>query len=401
MKKTIEEWIADYCAGTLTREEGEQLRQLLLHDPEARRFFRDAREAESLMRALEWDRRLDAREAWQRCLAAWKHRRQVRRLRRWVLSGVAAAVAVGAIVTALWIYPQTERAVLPQLAEVEQPSIAPGELKAVLSDESGQRLEITSASSSRIVAPDGTVLVNDSLEGLRYDRSRMEEQVKWQTLSVPVGGEYRFALPDGTRVWVNSASEVRFPTRFAGDLREIYMTGEVYMEVAHDARHPFVVHTGEKLVRVLGTTFNLAAYPDEQEVVATLVEGSVEFCDREKCVRLQPGEQAVLDEATGRIEKREVNTALYTSWASGMFEYENMPLEDIARQLSRWYDVQFVFDDTAFRSHAFTGVVKRTQTLEKVLSLIEKTTNVSFEITGRTVYIKRTEDAANTLRSGN
>lgn len=142
MKKTIEEWIADYCAGTLTREEGEQLRQLLLHDPEARRFFRDAREAESLMRALEWDRRLDAREAWQRCLAAWKHRRQVRRLRRWVLSGVAAAVAVGAIVTALWIYPRTERAVLPQLAEVEQPSIAPGELKAVLSDESGQRLEI-------------------------------------------------------------------------------------------------------------------------------------------------------------------------------------------------------------------------------------------------------------------
>ena len=356
MKKTIEEWIADYCAGTLTREEGEQLRQLLLHDPEARRFFRDAREAESLMRAL---------------------------------------------VTALWIYPRTERAVLPQLAEVEQPSIAPGELKAVLSDESGQRLEITSASSSRIVAPDGTVLVNDSLEGLRYDRSCMEEQVKWQTLSVPVGGEYRFALPDGTRVWVNSASEVRFPTRFAGDLREIYMTGEVYMEVAHDARHPFVVHTGEKLVRVLGTTFNLAAYPDEQEVVATLVEGSVEFCDREKCVRLQPGEQAVLDEATGRIEKREVNTALYTSWASGMFEYENMPLEDIARQLSRWYDVQFVFDDSAFRSHAFTGVVKRTQTLEKVLSLIEKTTNVSFEITGCTVHIKRTEDAANTLRSGN
>ena len=381
MKKTIEEWIADYCAGTLTREEGEQLRQLLLHDPEARRFFRDAREAESLMRALEWDRRLDAREAWQRCLAAWKHRRQVRRLRRWVLSGVAAAVVVVAVVTALWIYPRTERAVLPQLAEVEQPSIAPGELKAVLSDESGQRLEITSASSSRIVAPDGTVLVNDSLEGLRYDRSRTEEQVKWQTLSVPVGGEYRFALPDGTRVWVNSASEVRFPTRFAGDLREIYMTGEVYMEVAHDAR--------------------LAAYPDEQEVVATLVEGSVEFCDREKCVRLQPGEQAVLDEATGRIEKREVNTALYTSWASGMFEYENMPLEDIARQLSRWYDVQFVFDDSAFRSHALTGVVKRTQTLEKVLSLIEKTTNVSFEITGRTVHIKRTEDAANTLRSGN
>ena len=95
------------------------------------------------------------------------------------------------------------------------------------------------------------------------------------------------------------------------------MTGEIYMEVAHDAAHPFIVHTDDKSVRVLGTKFNLMAYPGDREVVTTLVEGSVEFCDRTKCVRLQPGEQAVLDEATGAIETREVNTALYTSWASG------------------------------------------------------------------------------------
>ena len=398
MKKTIEEYIADYMAGTLSREEAAELHRLLQEDPEAGRFFRDAREAESLLRALKLGESVQVPLAYARYVEAAGHRRRMRRLRRWTI-GVAAAAAVLAGV--LWITPLVNPPAPAVVATVEQPVIAPGELKATLRTENGQTLEITSASASRLVAPDGTIIENDSLEGLRFDRSRVEEAVSWQTLDVPVGGEYRFALPDGTRVWVNSASSVRFPNRFAGERREIYMTGEIYMEVAHDAARPFIVHTDDKSVRVLGTKFNLMAYPGDREVVTTLVEGSVEFCDRTKCVRLQPGEQAILDEATGAIETREVNTALYTSWASGMFEYENMPLEDIARQLTRWYDVQFVFDDPVFRAHAFTGVVKRTQTLDKVLSLIEKTTNVSFEITGRTVHVKRTEDAANTSRSDN
>ena len=225
--------------------------------------------------------------------------------------------------------------------------------------------------------------------------------MKYHTLAVPVGGEYHFTLVDGTRVWVNSASEVRFPNCFSGERREIYVKGEVYLEVARDEEHPFVVHAGENEVRVLGTRFNLTAYPDEQKVVTTLVEGSVEFRNDQSSIRLKPGEQSVLDRATNKLEKQKVDVSIYTSWVSGTFEYERMSLFDITRQLSRWYDVEFVYEAEEFRNHPFTGIVKRDQSLEDVLSLIEKTTNIKFKILGRTIIIKRAADAANISRSSN
>ena len=139
------------------------------------------------------------------------------------------------------------------------------------------------------------------------------------------------------------------------------------------------VHAGENEVRVLGTRFNLTAYPDEQEVITTLVEGSVEFWNDQSSIRLKPGEQSVLDRETNNLEKQKVDVSIYTSWVSGTYEYERMPLSDITRQLSRWYDVQFVYETTEFSNHPFTGVVKRDQSLEEVLSIIEKTTNIKFK----------------------
>ena len=280
--------------------------------------------------------------------------------------------------------------------------ITPGGVKAILQSEDGKMIDLTSSTSSHIVTSDGLVLVNDSLKGLRFDQSKLENQpMKYHTLAVPVGGEYHFTLADGTRVWVNSASEVRFPNCFSGKKREIYVKGEVYLEVARDEKHPFVVHAGENEVRVLGTRFNLTAYPDEQEVITTLVEGSVEFWNDQSSIRLKPGEQSVLDRETNNLEKQKVDVSIYTSWVSGTYEYERMPLSDITRQLSRWYDVQFVYETTEFSNHPFTGVVKRDQSLEEVLSIIEKTTNIKFKISGRTIIIKRAEDAANISRSSN
>ena len=179
------------------------------------------------------------------------------------------------------------------------------------------------------------------------------------------------------------------------------MKGEVYLEVARDEKRPFVVHAGENEVRVLGTRFNLTAYPDEQKVITTLVEGSVEFLNDQSSIRLKPGEQSVLNRATNKLEKQKVDVSIYTSWVSGTYEYERMPLSDITRQLSRWYDVQFIFEAEEFRDHPFTGIVKRNQSLEEVLLIIEKTTNIRFEISERTIIIKRAEDAANTSRSSN
>ena len=375
MKKTIEEYIADYMAGTLSREEAAELHRLLQEDPEAGRFFRDAREAESLLRALKLGESVQIPLAYARYVEVAGRRRRMRRLRRWTI-GVAAAAAVLAGV--LWITPLVNPPAPAVVATVEQPVIAPGELKATLRTENGQTLEITSASASRLVAPDGTIIENDSLEGLRFDRSRVEEAVSWQTLDVPVGGEYRFALPDGTRVWVNSASSVRFPNRFAGERREIYMTGEIYMEVAHDAAHPFIVHADDKSVRVLGTKFNVAAYGDEEEVRATLVDGAVRVTNQKGDSRvLAPGQQA-LTMGEG-LAVREVDVALVTSWLSGKYVFDKERLERIVLQLSRWYGAAFDFVSPDTKSVRFSGSVSKYDSLDEVLERLERTSNVRFD----------------------
>ena len=396
--KSIFELIAEYSAGTISPADAELLRERLESDAEAMRLFREIRETEKVLKSVQVQEKIDLQKSWQRLDSSLVGRP---RKGRWLFWRVGPVVAASVALLLMFVFPFTRQVEQPGTL-VSQVGITPGGVKAILQSEDGKMIDLTSSTSSRIVTSDGLVLVNDSLKGLRFDQSKSENQpMKYHTLAVPVGGEYHFTLADGTRVWVNSASEVRFPNCFSGGKREIYVKGEVYLEVARDEKHPFVVHAGENEVRVLGTRFNLTAYPDEQKVITTLVEGSVEFRNNQSSIRLKPGEQSVLDRETNNLEKQKVDVSIYTSWISGTYEYELMPLSDITRQLSRWYDVQFVYESTEFSNHPFTGVVKRDQSLEEVLSIIEKTTNIKFKISGRTIIIKRAEDAANISRSSN
>ena len=396
--KSIFELIAEYSAGTISPADAELLRERLESDAEAMRLFREIRETEKVLKSVQVQEKIDLQKSWQRLDSSLVGRP---RKGRWLFWRVGSVVAASVALLLMFVFPFTRQVEQPGTL-VSQVGITPGGVKAILQSEDGKMIDLTSSTSSHIVTSDGLVLVNDSLKGLRFDQSKLENQpMKYHTLAVPVGGEYHFTLADGTRVWVNSASEVRFPNCFSGKKREIYVKGEVYLEVARDEKHPFVVHAGENEVRVLGTRFNLTAYPDEQEVITTLVEGSVEFWNDQSSIRLKPGEQSVLDRETNNLEKQKVDVSIYTSWVSGTYEYERMPLSDITRQLSRWYDVQFVYETTEFSNHPFTGVVKRDQSLEEVLSIIEKTTNIKFKISGRTIIIKRAEDAANISRSSN
>ena len=396
--KSIFELIAEYSAGTISPADAELLRERLESDAEAMRLFREIRETEKILKSVQAQEKIDLQKSWQRLDSSLAGRPRKGWRLFWTV-GLVVAASVALLL--MFVSPFTRQVEQPGTL-VSQVGITPGGVKAILQSEDGKMIDLTSSTSSRIVTSDGLVLVNDSLKGLRFDQSKSENQpMKYHTLAVPVGGEYHFTLADGTRVWVNSASEVRFPNCFSGGKREIYVKGEVYLEVARDEKHPFVVHAGENEVRVLGTRFNLTAYPDEQKVITTLVEGSVEFRNNQSSIRLKPGEQSVLDQETNNLEKQKVEVSIYTSWVSGTYEYERMPLSDITRQLSRWYDVQFVYESTEFSNHPFTGVVKRDQSLEEVLSIIEKTTNIKFKISGRTIIIKRAEDAANISRSSN
>lgn len=186
---------------------------------------------------------------------------------------------------------------------------------------------------------------------------------------------------------LNSSSRLTFPTRFTGDTREVLVEGEVYFEVQPDENKPFIVRVNDVSVRVLGTKFCISAYPENEGIMTTLVQGAVQVTSGDNQVVLKPGYQAVVDQRSGAISQRAVELSLYTSWVRGVFEYENMELNDIVVQLARWYDVQFSFSAPEYKERRFTGVVRKYEDLNDVLDMIEKTTNVKFIINGRNVTI--------------
>lgn len=216
-------------------------------------------------------------------------------------------------------------------------------------------------------------------------------------LSVPKGGQYKLVLPDGTKIWLNSASSVRYPTAFSGVSREVELTGEAYFEVAKDSEKPFLItiynesQDNPVKIRVLGTHFNINAYRNEPVVKTTLLEGSVQVSKGTQKVLLHPGEQAQV--ANSRLKNaeilisRNVNTDGVIAWKNGLFRFENTAIKSIMMQLERWYDVEVDYDDVP--NLHFSGTISRDRHLSDVLHLLELTGDLKFEIVKEKLTVKR------------
>ena len=217
----------------------------------------------------------------------------------------------------------------------------------------------------------------------KYTKEKAIEGVRENRLEVPVGGEYRLTLSDGTRVWLNAASSLTYPEIFQDRERVVELTGEAFFEVKPDTALPFIVKTQGMRVKVLGTTFNVKAYPDELKLYTTLVEGKVEvFSDYlHRGVMLYPGEQAVSD--SSEIQKRQVNVQPYISWKEGKFVFINAPLGEICKQIARWYDVEIQFADNEIGKVCFTGAILKFRPLEDLLDMIEVTSRVQYRREGK------------------
>ena len=371
MDERIESWIADYCKGCIGRKELEGLRAWVEANPEHEAMLESCVRLYRQSRGLAFAEGWDEERSWRQLQGRLRGRRRV--LRWWTAVAASMLVAVGVGLWAWWNQGEEE------VKGRSFTRIVPGEMRAVLELADGR--EVALEDSARVFVEEGGMSVGrDTGRVVVYEEGEemVEEKVVYHSLRVPRGGEYHLELADGTRVWVNSGSEVRFPNRFVGERREIFLSGEVYLEVVKDVARPFVVHAGEAKVTVLGTSFNVAAYPGENWMVTTLVEGKVEVGTPAGEVVLVPGKQVVWDREEGKMEVREVDTGVYTSWVEGQFEFENMALENIARQLERWYDVSFEFADEGSRERRFTGGVRRDMELMDFLRIIERTTNVKF-----------------------
>ena len=226
-----------------------------------------------------------------------------------------------------------------------------------------------------------------STSGVTYQEGEASDSIVYNRLAIPRGGEFCLTLSDGSRVWLNASTSIRYPVKFGPGERRVYLDGEAYFEVAKDAKRPFHVEFTGAEVTVLGTSFNVKAYADEGSTYTTLVSGSVSVRvgDRQSVIR--PGEQMEIDAANGQMHLREVDTTAYTSWRKGRFVFVRQPMESIMQTLARWYNIRVIFLDEAARRVSITGNVRRYATFEMVTDMLEMTGDVHFELKGNDVYI--------------
>lgn len=328
-----------------------------------------------LKRTIEFARAYDKEAYWDRLMRRLKERR----LRRMAVRISAAAAVLAAGVFIGLSYSGGEGAVAgdgSRLSEFQGVTL-------VLDD--GKRVSLDEREGS-IVGEEGSARISNEGRQLTYEAEKTADTVvRRNRLIVPRGGEYRLNLADGTRIWLNAGSELEYPETFAGK-REVRLEGEAYFEVAKDSARPFVVHAGECVVEVLGTHFNVSAYPDEA-LCATLAEGSVRVGRQGNMKLLRPNEQAIVRQESEDILVREVDASQYISWVQGKYVFKNTTLEDVFAQISRWYDVEFRFETDSLREKRMAGVISRSETLEFSLGVLERVAGVRFEQRGDTIHI--------------
>lgn len=372
----IAKWIAGDLTGTLTASETEKLEAWRSASVANAREYEDIRNR--LKTELQENQRLNISEEWQKLEARIPASRKLHRI--WPYAAAACAV-IGLIIGLIRM--QTQPIIPARQAWNEVKSY-----KAVLILNNGQKISLDKSEEERVAIANGARIIMQGNK-VRYDAdsSTIQQELEMNTVEVPRGGEYELQLADGTKVWLNSESRITYPVRFDGDLREVTMEGEVCFEVARNEKQPFVVKTGKVAVTVLGTLFNMEAYPEERQVITTLVRGKVEVSVETEKRILTPDHQAIVGE-NGKIRVKEVYAEDYASWITGVFHFEEASLEEIMIKLARWYNVEVSYSKDTLKEAHFTLNIQRYEHISTILSKIEKTGRVKFRTSGHRVIVE-------------
>lgn len=304
---------------------------------------------------------------------------------RWKTYVAAAAILL--LVLAGGAYWFNSRPAAPGIADVQQePNIAPGGNKAVLTLADGTQVTLDSAGTGTLAQQGGiNVLKLDSGQLAYQGMGAQGQPMQYNTLTIPRGGQFRLTLPDGTRVWLNAVSSLTYPVAFTGKDRTVELQGQAYFEIAQQPDKPFRVKVRDMEVQVLGTHFDIMAYADEQAINTTLVEGALLVKQGAVTQRLRPGQQAVRNNTTGAFTVQAADVDKVTAWKSGFFEFDDADLTAILRQVSRWYDVEII-NETKGETGLFWGRINRQLPLASVLKLLASN-GVHFKINGNKVTI--------------
>lgn len=306
----------------------------------------------------------------------------VRKLKWW---RIAAAAAILVFLVGGYLLVTNKRNAEPVIVNNLENDVSPGLYKAKLTLADGSTIVLDSAGLGELAKQGNTSIVNKDGQ-LVYNPSGITKDVLYNTLSTAKGETYSMTLSDGSKVWLNSASSIRFPVAFYGNERLVETTGEVYIKVAKNTAQPFIASTNGMQVLALGTEFNINSYSDEETISTTLIEGSVKVSKETSAIILKPGQQTVLNNNGHLSAATAVNINEIIAWKDGWFHFESADLKTILRQFERWYDVEVIYEG-AVKNRKFFTVIKRSSTLKNVLELLQDN-DISYRIEGKKLFVK-------------
>jgi transmembrane sensor len=373
--------IAGFMSNHLTMEERAELDEWIADSDDNMRLFGKLTDQNNILEANEWFAAIEQQEAVNKFTSTLKGQKSfIRKLHpAWI---AAASVVIIVIAVSLFKWKTDDRKVTQYAVENKSTNIIqPGAKKAILSDEQGRTFDLSAPKITSIAIDDKSQAVNNH-SVLLYNTGSSSEHL--HTLTTPRGGEYELILPDGSHVWLNAESSLIYPTAFLSADRTVQLTGEAYFEIHPDPEKPFhVVVNAQTNIRVLGTHFNVNGYANESEKIS-LLEGKIEVSRKNDVMKMVPGQQLqIMQDHLDMANVEDVQTSV--AWVHGKFSFNKTPVDEVLRQVARWYDVNI---DNKGTHHDFTGEIFRNSSLVQVLRMLELSTGEHFIIEGRTIRIR-------------
>ncbi|MEG2339711.1 MAG: FecR domain-containing protein [Odoribacter sp.] len=384
-KYTLSALIARFLAGEISEEERKELEEWKEASPRNRALFDELCDPQHIAAHRKKSQKYNQEKGWKSVKQQIHHRQVKKFIIRY--SAYAAAIVLVVTVSYFFMYkplPENSIAVYNQ-----EKTILPGSAKAILTLADGSVVDLEEKQTFKLQEKNGTTITKDS-SILNYKTKGSNRELVYNKIEIPRGGEYTLKLSDGTIVYLNAMSSLRFPVHFSGATREVELEGEAYFEVSKQ-RKPFIVKTAQMNVEVLGTVFNISCYSEDNIARTTLVNGSVKVTS--SCLStplvLKPSQQAHFDKASHRIQVENVDVEQYIAWKSGHFYFKDWRLEDIMIYLSRWYDIQVFYQNNTMKDLKFGCNINRYGDISPILELFEETGQIKACLKGKTIILSQ------------
>lgn len=313
--------------------------------------------------------------------------------RLWFRLVAAVIIAVFSVVAYMLLYPKKKELIAETKPAIPSLKLVPGSDKALLTLANGEQIVLDSLNTGSFTQQGNTRIRKSAKGQLEYfPDGQTTDAVLYNIISTPRGGQYQVTLSDGSRVWLNATSSLKFPVLFYGNSREVQLEGEAYFEINADAEKPFIVSVNGASIRVTGTSFNVNAYKDETALKTTLLTGKVEISKGNSSKNMLPGQQAQIaqddQQASPEINLQMADVDAVIAWKNGRFIFRGDNIQAVMRQLARWYDADISFDENVTREE-FVGVINRSRydDIFDILAMLEKTGTVSFDVKGNQIKV--------------